>query len=683
MVTGWWIKETCMKSFLYRYATLLGIVTFFVVAALLYLPFATQVGYHDDDWFSMYAAKVAGPQIFRQFYVIESRPARALVVIPLYLLFKGIPVYYAISAYFFRVMGAVTLWWLLLLIWPRNRKETFLVALFFLVYPGFLSQPTPVDFQSYLVGIWIGIFSLVMTVKGVFASNRRQRIFLWVGAVISGWFYLGQIEYYIGFEMVRIFLILTIFLRTNTGLKQKVLTSFKVWLPYAMIPAAFLVWRLFLFENTRKATDLGLQLSQLSATPFHTLLTWFIYFLQDVANVTLIAWSVPLVQLAFNLDPRTSLIALGLSLSVLVLFFLCFPFIKNDADDRKSDDKNFITEALWLGLAWVVFGLVPIIVANRHIIFLEFSRYGLVSSGGAVLFLVAAIGMFSKEQVRRIVIALLLISASITHYANTIRFVKQNENMRSFWWQVSWRVPQFEPRTTIVARYAIAPVKEPPYVWGPANLIYYTDAPQNGAIIPTISSILLDRDSAISILNRDRQYMDPYYLVTAYPNPRNIIVLTQPTPGSCVQIIDGNAPEYSRYENPLFVLIGPYSEMDRILTEEPAPDVPEEIFGSEPEHDWCFYYEKASLARQRGKWDEVLLLALESADKGLKPWDLIEWMPFLQAFAMQNDVKQVARIMDDMSSDEYIVRQACARLNLLKLDGNVRELLDSQYCNVP
>ena len=144
-----------MRRVITRYQTLLQIVFFFAVGALLYLPLATHAGYYDDDWFAMYAAKVAGPQIFREFYVMDSRPGRALVVIPLYYLFRGVPLYYAFSAYIFRVLGALTFLWLLRLLWPANKRETFLAALFFLIYPGFLSQPTPIDFQTHLVGIWM------------------------------------------------------------------------------------------------------------------------------------------------------------------------------------------------------------------------------------------------------------------------------------------------------------------------------------------------------------------------------------------------------------------------------------------------------------------------------------------------------------------------------------------------
>jgi hypothetical protein len=187
----------------------------------------------------------------------------------------------------------------------------------------------------------------------------------------------------------------------------------------------------------------------------------------------------------------------------------------------------------------------------------------------------------------------------------------------------------------------------------------------------------------MDILNQEKQYMEEYYTVAAFPNPRHIIVLTQPTEVSCVQVIDGDAPEYSRYEDPLFVLVGPYSQSAKILTEEPPPDVPETLFGPEPEHGWCYYYQKATLARQRGDWNEVLRLADEARSKDLAPNDLIEWIPLLQAYALNDRIAELTDLVGIIQSDEYVARQVCQQLTALQTNAKVQELIASQYCVFP
>jgi hypothetical protein len=671
-----------MKRFLSQHRSFFLILFFFVVGGLLYLPLARQAGYYDDDWFAMYAAKIAGPQIFRDFYVLDSRPGRALVTIPLYMLFHGVPFYYALSAYFFRVVGALTLLWLLRLLWPGNRKETFLAALLFLIYPGFLSMPTPIDFQTHLVGVWMAFLSLGLSLLSISAASRTKWFLLWAGAVVTGLFYLAQMEYYIGFEIIRVLLFLLIFLRRGRGWRQDVAAALKAWLPFAIIPVLFLTWRLFFFTSERKVTDAGLQLGKFSETPIHTSLAWLISLLQDIVNVSLLAWSVPLSQLAFNLDVYNSVVALGLAVLVLLLFLYFFPILNQGDDQDKAPGYDFGKEALWLGLAWVICGLLPVVLGNRQVVFPEFSRYGFVSAGGAAIFVVALIGLLPGLTFQRVVIGLLLVSATLTHYANTARFAEQMADIRSFWWQVSWRVPQFDRGTTIVAHYPLAGIREPSFVWGPADQIYYPNRTKPGPITTGISAIRLDKETVLRILSKDKQYMDPYYEVTAYPNPRHITVITRPTLNSCVQIIDGTKPEYSRYEDPTFLLAGPYSETEKILTDEPPADVPESLFGPEPEHDWCFLYEKAALARQRGDWQEVLRLADQAASKNLKPRDLIEWMPFLQAYALNDRTNNLSAALDQVQSDEYILKQACEKLKSLQVSDDMQSLIASR-CAAP
>jgi hypothetical protein len=70
--------------------------------------------------------------------------------------------------------------------------------------------------------------------------------------------------------------------------------------------------------------------------------------------------------------------------------------------------------------------------------------------------------------------------------------------------------------------------------------------------------------------------------------------------------------------------------INRIETEGTAPTPPYAIFGKEPAHNWCYYYQKASLARQVGDWNEVGRLYDETISKELTANDKSEWFPFLE-----------------------------------------------------
>jgi hypothetical protein len=70
-----------------------------------------------------------------------------------------------------------------------------------------------------------------------------------------------------------------------------------------------------------------------------------------------------------------------------------------------------------------------------------------------------------------------------------------------------------------------------------------------------------------------------------------------------------------------------------------------DLFGPEPPHNWCYYYEKADLARQMGDWTQVARFGDEAFAASFRPDDPSEYLPFIEAYARLNrwnDAKQLA-----------------------------------------
>ncbi len=100
---------------------------------------------------------------------------------------------------------------------------------------------------------------------------------------------------------------------------------------------------------------------------------------------------------------------------------------------------------------------------------------------------------------------------------------------------------------------------------------------------------------------------------------------------SCLHVIDGTLPVYSESETLLLRQIGEYSRVDRILPTGSSPTPPASIFGEEPERGWCYIYQRASLARQTGDWEQIARLYDESVEQGLETDDKAEIIPFFEA----------------------------------------------------
>jgi hypothetical protein len=59
----------------------------------------------------------------------------------------------------------------------------------------------------------------------------------------------------------------------------------------------------------------------------------------------------------------------------------------------------------------------------------------------------------------------------------------------------------------------------------------------------------------------------------------------------------------------------------------------EAIFGKEPPHDWCYYFQKAGLARQFKDWSQISRLGDEAHKLGFGPNNPQEWLPFIDGYA--------------------------------------------------
>jgi hypothetical protein len=77
------------------------------------------------------------------------------------------------------------------------------------------------------------------------------------------------------------------------------------------------------------------------------------------------------------------------------------------------------------------------------------------------------------------------------------------------------------------------------------------------------------------------------------------------------------------------------------LAEGEEPTLPEEIYGKQNTQTWCYYFEKADLARQYGRWDEVVRLWNESQSIGERADDGFEYIPFIEGLGHTGDWEQV------------------------------------------
>jgi len=652
-----------------------SIVLLVIVSVLAYMPLVNKLGYYFDDWYLMYSAGAYGPGAFWAIFSID-RPLRALVMIPAYELFGNNPLYYNLSAYLFHLLGALALLWILNMLWPGKRSTTTLMSLLFLIYPGFLSQPNAIDYQSHILSFAAALVSVGLTLKAIFSDNRIAKSGLYGLSILFGWFYLSQIEWYISIEVFRWACIFLLSSRLGGTVLPKIKQTLRWGYPTILVPLVFLGWRLFYFTSERGATDVSIQLEQFRLYPFQTVFHWSLQVLQDLFDVMVAAWAYPLSQLMGFVQ------AWGVALAVVLVVVILFTIYKVDDEVQNGTaHSNWRWEAILLGLFFAIAGLMPIAIVNREVAFPYFSRYSWISSIGVVIFVVAVFRQVKPRFIQVGFIAALCLVSILTHHANTVKSVQETDATNDFWWQVSWRVPQIEKGTTLLASYPGVSLQEDYFVWGPANLIYYPEKQKLDAIQPGIYASVFDKDAVDRVLARERQKYDNRRNIITYPNYRNILVLVRPSVNSCVHIINGSQPEFSDHDGEEVRAVGPYSEIEHVLADETPHTPPTVVFGPEPAHGWCYYYQMADLARQLGEWDKVINISEQTFGQGLEPGDPIEWMPFLQAYAMTGNVERLTDLIPVIKADPFVASQVCEIIyNVPGLSTDMAATVDSLYC---
>lgn len=641
-----------------RAEKLFPLIILVLVSAVAYLPQAGRLGYYRDDWNLIYAGMTQGTAKFIDIYSVDRPFIGYLFSWVFYPLFGDAALPWIISAYFIRLAGALAAYWLLTLLFPRQKLVSLLSASLFIVFPGFLQQPNAIQYQPHILNLTLALFSIALSVYALVSDIRLlHRLVLIVFAFFLGLASLFMMEYYIGLEGARLILLWYIS-RDSTSLIQRIRLTLKRWIPYAFAMSVFLIWRIFIFHPQRAGTDVGEIVYGIVGSPVYKILTILSELLKDFIEISFMSWAVPTYQLVSTARLRdfgTALLLGGLVVGLIAL--LLWWFIRNrgavDNDLFAQETKDI----LWLGIAWVLITSIPIIMAGREVTFgASLDRFSFPGSLGAVMILVSFFFTLNSRYFRWGAFCLIGLLAVMTQLINTTNYANQAETMRKFWWQLSWRVPQLERETVIVAYIAGVPIEEDYEVWGPVNMIYYPDSGPLG-----VQSEVLDR-AAIHDIQMGSASMRIMRTIEVERDYANTLVLTMPTTSSCLHIIDGQRVELSENEDYRIQIIAPYSNLSRIRTEDNPHVPPVSVFGTEPKHDWCYYYEKASLERQRENWEAVAALAYQARDLNLRPRDRVEWLPFLYGLAYTQQYDAVNSLIPIIQESSFIRFQVCQSL---------------------
>ncbi|MBI3164164.1 MAG: hypothetical protein IPG44_03970 [Anaerolineales bacterium] len=657
------------------------ILILIAVSAAVFLPYAFQLTYYLDDWYFVYNNAVRGPNVFHEMFSID-RPARGYFFDIFFTLFGAYPPAHHLATYAWMLAGGIGAFWLLNVLWEENRPTNVLIALLFVLYPGYTWWVT-IEYQPISASLALQIFSVLFSLLAIRAGGAGLKLMYAAGALAAGFAYPALVEYAVGAEMFRFLCIHLLVSRSQPNrFFSQTAAAFKSWLLYASSALGFVFWRVFLFESGRKATDVDLFAGKFADQPFSALTDIGNRLYISITNAGVGAWYKPLYsrggELAWDL-PARSLVLTGLVAVVLAFHFL---WMRQRFANEGARAYSMPREAVALGLISLVSGAIPVVFFGRFINLSVYSHYGLPVSLAAAILLAGLVCLPPLKGLRHAILSGFVLASVLAHSLLAEKTVILEESLASFWWQASWRIPALRPDATLVTVYP-----HPNIVDGDlglpeaANLIYFPEPRDERPLRYPISAIMPTDENIENILAGKHGRTEGYRTFEMVIRYDNILILAQPTPASCVRVITGENHLPSEMDSEDIAQISRFSKIENVrLIENQIP--PAYAFGAEPAHGWCYYFEKADLAIQEADWERAALLGGDALALGLAPADPVEWYPFLQAYAVTGDADSLKQLARRIAGETTIRLQACEWLMNTEaaLTDEVRETIDVNYC---
>jgi len=625
-----------MRTWQFRPRTFpLALLIYCLISFGLLIPW---LGFYWDDWPSIYYLHVLGPKGFIQAFAGD-RPLLGWFFMLTSAIFGKSTLSWQIFGLLSRWLASLALWWVLRSLSPERPRQATLVAMLFAAYPGFLQQYIAVTYSH----TWMVLAAFFLSLGTMILALRRRRWFwplMALSWVISGACMFTD-EYFFGLELLRpVILFIATDQKQVPGIARRIGLAILRWLPFLAIMGVFLYWRLVLHVSPRGQVQIFDKLSQ---SPFGTMLDMAEEVIQDMVEASLLAWGqvvdIPR-HISQGMGPAALYGVVVLVTALLALLYLSGMLRSRDHQAQPAADRAWPLPAIAVGLFALLVGGIPYWVTNLPIdLRFPWDRFTLAMNLGASLVFAGLLELlFRRRWVYTLVIAGIIALSAGMHVQLANLYRREWNAQKSFFWQLVWRAPGIQPGTILLTA-------ETPFT-------YYSDnsltAPLNWTYAPDSSSLQMPYlffniesrlGGSLPELVPGQTIKENYRALSFQGSTSQVLAVYFDPPG-CVKALDP-ATDAKTPQKPLyFSQVLPLSDLSLIQVDPDQPaHPPSNYFGAEPEHDWCYYFEKADLARVQGNWQEVVRLADEAFALNTRLYEVNapELLPYIEGYAHQGD----------------------------------------------
>jgi hypothetical protein len=642
-----------------------------VLCILAYGFFINRLGFYWDDWPWIWMSHIEGPAGMLQIDQAY-RPLSGVILWLGSLLAGKSPLAWQILNLVFRWCTGLALWWSLRMIWPKHLERAVWIAFLFLVYPGFGQQFVSVNSSRHILPLVTFFLSIGFM---VWAIREKQRYWLYTTvALLLSIISLLATDYYFGLELSRPVILWFVVRSDTTGGKESLKRTLLYWLPYLGVFALLIGWRYLSSLQSIYPVQIT---DQVSRQPVAAVINSVDSVIRHAYSSTLAAWS-KVFDIPVRADIGLKCLFLFWLLVILSLIFSIFYLLKLKRDSTSTQIWN---QAVILGVFSLLTAGLPFLAADIPM-GLEFpnDRSTLPMMFGASLLFVGLIDLLArKREIKIFIIAFAVSLATGSHVLTAISYENDWNVQSSFLRQLTQRAPDLKPGTAIVYQYTPA-LQEVHFsdnsLTAILNWVYDPDF--SGQELPYyLYDLRLRSDQVISNLADGIPFHSEYGAYLFSGSSEDVLVVQFAFPW-CLQILQPqymrlypNLPYYLdrsvKYSNPGVIESG---------TNTPA-GLPDEVFISDPDPNWCFYYQQADLARQQGDWHKVAEIGDLAFLLDDPPKQPTEYLPYIQGYGNVGRWDRAADLtLEAIREDEHSQPILC--LVWADLEGNTLDTIEKE-----
>ena len=327
-------------------------------------------------------------------------------------------------------------------------------------------------------------------------------------------------------------------------------------------------------------------------------------------------------------------------------------------DANPSDQDEFSREAVLLGMIGFVAGTLPSWLQIWSPSMQGSSdQFALSSMLGSVLLLVGIVHWFSRrKQPEAIILGIIFGFAMSSQMQLVNKYRLSWEQQKDFFWQLTWRVPDIKPGTAIVSSNRPFAMMNDAHVGYAINTIY--DKQKTSDEVPYW---FFSGKNPLSGLKPGESFTYQHKSTRFNGNTDQILVADYSNGSACLHIFTQDDPlilykddnEHTLEKKSNQDLIDPHSENPVTL--------PSAIFGAEPDHGWCYSYQKIENALQDQDWEKASLLAGEAEAMGFSPKTALEYTPLVLAYTRTHQNEKAIQVSrQGQQKDPEQTRYFCA-----------------------